>query len=84
VAYIGDRFDAALAFRWVPEFQWLSGIYNGLVSQYSVADLMVRVPLGQRWKVGLEVANALNDEHIELYGGDLLSRRAMIFAELSW
>ena len=84
VAYVGERFDASLTSRWVPDFQWRSGPYDGPVNQYSVTDLMVRVPLGQRWKVGLEVTNLFDDEHYELYGGDLLARRAMAFAQISW
>ncbi len=35
-------------------------------------------------RIALFVTNALDDEHFESFGGDLLERRALAYAAFSW
>jgi outer membrane receptor protein involved in Fe transport len=34
--------------------------------------------------VGLNISNALDNEHWETFGGDILERRALAFVGLTW
>ncbi|MEM6794084.1 MAG: TonB-dependent receptor [Acidobacteriota bacterium] len=84
LAYVGERLDATLRFRWVDGFEWSSGVFVGRVDAYRLFDLSVGYRLGERWALGLQVANLFDDEHIEQFGGDLLPRRAVASLKLSW
>jgi outer membrane receptor protein involved in Fe transport len=49
-----------------------------------VLDLGAGYRLSDRWTVGVAVANALDDAHYEVFGGDLLRRRALAHLTVSW
>ncbi len=82
--WVADRFDATLDWRWSDGFDYRSGIFVGPVPSYSVVDLAASYKVDSRWSVGLTVANALDHEHYETFGGDLLGRRALVQATVSW
>lgn len=84
LGYVADRFDAALQYRWVDGFPWSSGFFIGFVPTYEVTDLNVNYLLNDRFKVGFFVTNLLDDEHYEVFGGDLIGRRALAYLSLSW
>ncbi len=84
VAYVTRQFDAGLRYRWVDAFEWVSGVYAGPVPAYGVADLQMNYPLTARLTVGVDVANLLDHAHYEMFGGDLLHRRALAHATVSW
>jgi outer membrane receptor protein involved in Fe transport len=84
VGWVGDRVDATVDWRWSDGFDYLSGIFIGPVPAYSVVDLAANWKIDERWSVGLTVANALDDEHYETFGGDLLERRALAHATVHW
>ncbi len=84
VAYVGSRFDASVAYRWVDTFRWVVGPFQGDVNSYGTADVVLNYLINDHWKVGVNVANALDDEHFEAFGGDILSRRALGYVTFRW
>lgn len=84
VAYVGDHFDVALSGRWVDEFRWVVGPFQGNVKAYTTVDLAANYRLGDHWSVGTTISNATNNEHWEAFGGDLLRRRSLLFVGYRW
>jgi len=83
-AYARSRFNGAMRFRWVDSFRWLAGIYVGTVPRYAVLDLNGSYRLTTHITAGADVANLLDDDHYEAFGGDLLGRRALGDLTYSW
>ena len=84
VVYTHPRFDTGARVRWVDGFQWVSGVYAGPVPSYTVVDAQANVPLTARVSLGVDVANLFDNEHYEMFGGDLLRRRALAHLTVSW
>lgn len=84
IVYAGKRFNASARYRWVNAFPWSAGVFAGPVPSYSVADLNVNWRINRRWGVGLDAANLFDNRHYEMFGGDLLKRRALAYLEMSW
>jgi len=84
LGYRRDRFDAAFSLRWVDDFRWGVGPFQGDVESYTTVDLVANYLLTKNWKVGVNVANLLDDDHWESFGGDLLSRRALVSLTFQW
>lgn len=83
-AYVGKRWDASLSFRWVDEFRWVVGPFQGQVEEYTSLDAVGNFKINDRWTAGANIANLLNDEHWEAFGGDLLERRALAHITYGW
>jgi outer membrane receptor protein involved in Fe transport len=83
-AYARTRFSSTLRYRWVDSFQWLAGIYVGPVPSYGVVDLNGSYRLTEHITAGADVANLLDRDHYEAFGGDLLRRRALVHLTYSW
>jgi len=49
-----------------------------------VVDLVANFQINDHWGLGLNVANLLDEEHWESFGGDLLSRRALGSVTFRW
>jgi iron complex outermembrane receptor protein len=84
LGYTGDRFDAGFAYRYVEEFDWAAGVFVGTVPQYDIIDLHFGFDVNDRLRLGINVANALDDEHIQAFGGDVIGRRALGSVTFSW
>jgi outer membrane receptor protein involved in Fe transport len=84
VAWVGERLDASVDWRWSDGFDYRSGLFVGPVPAYSTVDLAASWRYDERWAIGLTVANAFDDEHYQAFGGDLLGRRALAHATFSW
>jgi outer membrane receptor protein involved in Fe transport len=82
--YVTDAAQAALRYRWVDAFDWASGIYQGPVPAYSVLDVNGTYTLTPRYGIGVDIANLLDNDHYELFGGDLLGRRALVHVTVNW
>jgi len=83
-AYERGRISGSMRYRWVDGFPWLAGTYAGPVPSYAVLDLNASYKLTKRITVGTDVANLLDNEHYEAFGGDLLGRRALAHLTYSW
>jgi hypothetical protein len=44
----------------------------------------VNVPLTRQLTLGVDVANVLDHRHYEMFGGDLLGRRALAHVTAGW
>lgn len=84
VTYVSQAFDAGVRARLVDGFQWASGIYAGPVPSYGLVDAQANYAFNTRLRIGLDVANLLDHEHYELFGGDLLRRRAVTHLTVGW
>jgi len=84
VAYATPRWDFSVAYRWSEEFRWVVGPFQGQVPDYGTADVVANVRVTDHVALGLNVANALDDEHWESFGGDILGRRALGSVTFSW
>lgn len=84
IGWRGDRFDAKATYRWVEEFDWAAGIFVGTIPEYEVLNLAGTFRISDMFSVGADISNALDDEHYEAFGGDLLQRRALGFVTVNW
>jgi outer membrane receptor protein involved in Fe transport len=84
LAYERDRISSSMRYRWVNGFPWLAGMYGGPVPSYGVLDLNGSYRLTRHIAAGADVANLLDNDHYEAFGGDLLGRRALGHLTYSW
>lgn len=84
VSYVGSRLDASLSARWVDDFRWVVGPFQGDVEAYTTVDLVANWAVNDAWSLGINVANVFDDEHWEAFGGDLLGRRALGSVTFHW
>jgi outer membrane receptor protein involved in Fe transport len=83
-SYDRNGIIGAAHFRWVSAFDWLAGTYAGPVPSYGVLDLNGGYAVTPRVTIGADVANALDNDHYEAFGGDLLGRRALAHVTYRW
>lgn len=84
MAYISDRFDISLRYRWVDDFSWAAGIFTGDVKSYSLVDLTSNFQLSEKFSLGVNISNLLNKKHYQSFGGDILRRRAVASICYRW
>jgi outer membrane receptor for ferrienterochelin and colicins len=84
LAWRGSKFDAKATYRWVEEYDWAAGVFVGTIPQFEVVNLAANYRISNMFGVGVDVSNALNNEHWEAFGGDLLERRALGFVSVNW
>lgn len=84
ISYRGDKFSAALRYRWVDDFPWAAGAFQGPVKSYSVVNLSGDYEVNDRFTIGVNISNLFDDDHYESFGGDLVGRRALGFVRLTW
>lgn len=83
-AYISDRLDVSVRYRWVDDFPWSSGVYIGHVKSYSLVDLTANIYFGNGFSLVLNISNLLNNKHYQIFGGDILQRRAVAAFSYRW
>jgi len=84
LSYAAERWDANIRGRWVDEFRWVNAAYQGDVESFVTVDLSGNYRFNSHWLVGANIANLLDEEHWEAFGGDLLARRALLHATFYW
>jgi iron complex outermembrane receptor protein len=84
LAYRGDKLSASVKYRWVDDFDWAAGIFVGAVPSYNLVDLGFSWRFTDRCSLGVDIANALDEEHWQSFGGDLLERRALGHVTINW
>jgi iron complex outermembrane receptor protein len=83
-AFQAERFDAGISYRWSDAFDYISGIFVGRVPSFGVVEGHLSYELRENLTLGLNVTNLLDDEHYEVFGGDILQRRALGSVTYSW
>jgi len=84
LGYVGSRWDFNTGVRWVDGFRWAVGPFVGDVPSYEVVDVGANFHVGDHVVLGISVSNALENEHWESFGGDLLGRRALGSVSFNW
>ena len=84
VGWRSDRFDAKATYRWVEEFDWAAGVFVGHIPEYEVVNVNANFKVNDTFGLGFDISNALDNEHWESFGGDLMSRRALGFVSVAW
>jgi outer membrane receptor protein involved in Fe transport len=84
LTYAYRRLSAAAHYRRVSAFDWASGLFVGRVPSYGTANADATYQLENGWQVALNVTNLLNNVHYEVFGGDLLKRRAVCSLVYAW
>lgn len=83
-SYSTRALSAAVRARWADRFVWNTGVFRGPVPAATVVDLTFRYGFGARTALLLNVANLLDNEHYEIFGGDLLRRRSLVTLVQRW
>lgn len=84
LGYTGERFGVSAHYRWLDDFLFVSGPFQGNVESFGTGDLYASVHLGPHFALGAAVTNVADEEHFELFGGDLLGRRALGSLTVTW
>jgi len=84
LTYVDEKFDVAVNYRWVDDFNWAAGVFVGPIPSYDVVGLNANYHFTDNWGIGVDVSNLLDDEHYEAFGGDILQRRAIGYVNFSW
>jgi len=84
IGYWKARYSADVRYRWNDAFYFANGIFHGAVPTYSVVDLGARYQVSPHWEVGVNVSNLLNNEHYEIFGGDIMKRLALGYVAFNW
>lgn len=83
--YVGEKFDASMGYRFTDSFFWSVGtLYRGTVESYDTVDLNANYHFNDSISVGINISNAFDDEAYQLFGGDLVGRRAVGHIAFSW
>jgi outer membrane receptor for ferrienterochelin and colicins len=84
VAYSDPRGAVSVRYRWSDRFTWGTGILRGPVPAHGVVDVGGTLSLTTHAGLRANVANLLDHKHYELFGGDILRRRAVIDLVYRW
>jgi outer membrane receptor protein involved in Fe transport len=84
ISYRAGRFSASLNGRWVDDFRWSAGVFQGEVPSYSTTDLSLSYKVSDLLTVGLNAANVADNDHRQTFGGDVITRRALGYLTFRW
>jgi iron complex outermembrane receptor protein len=84
VSYARTPAGVSLRYRWSDGFLWATGVFRGNVPTYALLDVASTVSLGRHYTARLNIANVLDKRHYELFGGDVLRRRAVVDLIYRW
>ncbi len=84
LTYDRGRLAGSVRYRWVSDFRWSEGVIDGVVPSYSVLNLGANYAVNDSWSLGVNVSNALDDVHYEVFSGDLIRRTWLVHSSFSW
>ena len=84
LSYNAEKFGASIKMRWVDDFFWAAGAFQGPVPSYETADISAYYIVNDHIELGLNISNAFDDNHYESFGGDILERRALGSIAFRW
>lgn len=77
VTYTRGPFSGSVKYRRVKGFDWSAGVYQGFVPTYDLINLAGVYRFSERFSVNINITNAADEEHYQLFGGSVLGRRAV-------
>lgn len=83
-AWNNKRWNFGVAGRWVKGFRWSAGVFQGDVPDYWTSDVWGAYRFNHLLELGVNVANVTDNEHRQTFGGDLLTRRALLYVNFRW
>lgn len=84
VTYSHDKGDVSVSIKYNPTFEWAAGIYRGDIPAYALLDLASSYRATDHVTLAAAVANVLDRQHYEIFGGSYLGRRATLTAAYSF
>nr|WP_243436025.1 TonB-dependent receptor [Acanthopleuribacter pedis] len=75
VSYKDARWNGSLNYRWVDDFFWSAGVFEGEVPSYDIIDLILSYNVLESLRFELNASNVTDEEHFEIFGGSLIGRR---------
>jgi outer membrane receptor protein involved in Fe transport len=84
VVYTNGRFTGSAYYRWFDSFRWEEGTLNGPVPSYNVVNVIGLYDLSEALEIGVNVSNLFDDQHWEMFGGDVMELRAMAHVAYRW
>jgi outer membrane receptor protein involved in Fe transport len=78
------RLSASFRYRWADQFTWSGGAFHGRVPALHIVDAGANVKVGARTMLLVNAANLFDNSHYEIFGGDLLRRRALVSIRQEW
>jgi iron complex outermembrane receptor protein len=84
ITYAPSKWSFTFDVRWVDEFRWSVGPFQGNVESYTTADLAANYDLTEHFTLGFNAANLFNKEHWQAFGGDLLGSRILASVMVRW
>jgi outer membrane receptor protein involved in Fe transport len=84
MTYTFRKLSTSLRYRWSDRFIWSGGALSGPIPAFQVVDMTVSYQVGRRTTVLANVTNLLDNEHYEIFGGDILRRRALVSLRQIW
>lgn len=82
--YTQNRYDAGVSGRWVDDFRWVVGPFQGDVEAYYTVDATGNYHFNDNWTLGVTIANLTDNQHWESWGGDVIGRRALGQITFAW
>jgi outer membrane receptor for ferrienterochelin and colicins len=80
VTYSHERGDVSASIKYVPNFRWAAGIYQGPIPAYAIVDLSSAYRVTDNMTLTVGVSNILDRQHYQIFGGSYLGRRATVTA----
>ena len=84
LTYASGPFDISTSGRWVDEFRWSVGPFQGDVLDYYTIDVNSNYEINDYLSVGVTLSNVTDNEHWESWGGDVIGRRALGQVTFNW
>jgi iron complex outermembrane receptor protein len=84
LSYTRAPVAVSVRYRRSDAFLWATGVFRGNVPAYSLLELGSTASFGPHYSARLNIANLLDDRHYELFGGDVLRRRAVVDLIYRW
>ena len=84
LTYLADKFDVAVKARHVDGFFWTAGVFSGPIPSYDLVDLQGTYHFNDQVELGINISNVFDEEHYQIFGGDIIERRALAHVAFSW
>ncbi|MEX2116485.1 MAG: TonB-dependent receptor [Bacteroidota bacterium] len=84
VTYAYGMGDVGVSIKYVPEFEWAAGIFRGTIPTYTILDLSGTYMATSHLMLSINISNALDREHYQIFGGSILGRRSVVTAVYSF
>ena len=84
MTYTIGKLSTSLRYRWSDRFIWSGGALSGPIPDFHVVHMTASYQVGRRTTVLANVTNLLDNEHYEIFGGDILRRRTLVSLRQIW